>query len=111
MKTFSETQPKQELEPDRLQLVDGITLEITKIVLSDKTQYGLIGKIDGVHIVNKQPVKYYTTSQVVTAQLSEILKTDRTGADGILRETVRASVKKVRAKNGTGTYLTLADPA
>jgi hypothetical protein len=111
MKTFSQTQPKQELEPDRLQLVDGISFEICKIVLSDKTQYGLIGKIDGVHSVNKQPVKYYTTSQVVTSQLAEILKNDRTGPDGVLRDPVRAAVKKVKAKNGTGNYLTLADPA
>jgi hypothetical protein len=111
MKTFSQTQPKQDLEPDRLPLVDGITFTITRIVLSDKTQYGMIAKIDGVHSINKQSCKYYTTSQVITSQCAEILKSDRTLPDGNLRDPVGVQVKKVKAKNGTGNYLTFADPA
>ena len=109
MRSFSETQPKQDLDPDRVPLKEGLRISIEKIILSDKTQYGLIAKIDGVLLSSKTPGKWYTTSSVIVAQLQDALKSSKVNSGGVLAEPFAALVKKVKSKQGNG-YLTLADP-
>ena len=106
MRSFSETQPKQDLDPNRTQLKPGMRIIIEKIILSDKTQYGLIAKIDGMLLSSKTPGKWWTTSAVICSQLQDTIKTSKIHSDGVLVEPFAAGVEK-KGKNG---YLTLVDP-
>ena len=106
MRSFSETQPEYEKESDRVPLKPGMKIAAERIVLSDKTKYKIISKIDGYLLSSKTPGKWYTTSDVIGDQLTETLKHSKVDSEGVLAEPFAFSVQK-KGKNG---YLMLADP-
>jgi hypothetical protein len=111
MRTFSQTQPKKELDKDRVPLSDGMKISISMVEVTDKTRFDKIAHIEGTLLDTKNtPFKGYTTSRVIVSQLEEILKIDGNPKGGLLKEPVAAVVKKVKASNSGGTYLSLADP-
>ena len=107
MRTFSQTQPKQDLDPDRLPIKEGLRVIVQKIVISDKTKYNKIAHIDGLRLPEKTPGKWYTTSDVLTSQFEDVLKYSQTTPDGNLSPEDEYSM--IILKKGKNGYLTQAD--
>lgn len=109
MKTFSDTQPKNDREEgDRPSLADGMTIVITDVIITDKTKYGELAKINGYYAINKQPGKWRTTGKVLCKQLKFAIA--NIGADhaGKLKEPFSVQVVKGHNKEN-GAYLMFKD--
>jgi len=105
---FSDTQPKQDLDPDRLPLADGMKLRVEKIIISDQTKYGNIVKFDGLRLPERKPGKWYTTSTVIANQIKKALQIINAQPDGILKEPFECQIRKTKGKAGNG-YLEMVD--
>jgi hypothetical protein len=108
MKKFSETQPVQVREDDRLPLKEGACFILTGFVIGPSAKYkDGIAKMNGQNIIDKKPVKFWYSGKAVIHQLNEMGKSVGITA-GLLKEPVRVMV--VTVKGEKGSYLSLADP-
>jgi len=105
---FSDTQPKQDMDPDRIPLADGMKLYVEKIIISDQTKYGNIVKIDGLRLPERKPGKWYTTSTVIANQIQKAMQVIKPTPDGILKDPFDCQIRKTKGKNGNG-YLEMVD--
>ena len=80
---------------------------VQKIVISDKTKYNKIAKIDGLRLPEKTPGKWWTTSDVLTSQFEDVLKYSQTTPDGNLSPEDEYSM--IIQKKGKNNYLTQVD--
>jgi hypothetical protein len=113
MKTFSETQPKQEQETDRAPLKDALdkVIIITGYVKQDSAKYP-----DGVARINaydpadpaKKLLKFWYTGKAVIHQLDNMKKSVGMMQIGLFDEGIKTKVTEVKAEKGK--YLALADP-
>ena len=105
---FSDTQPKQDLDPDRVSLADGMKISVQKIVLSDQTKYGTVVKVDGFRLPERTPGKWYTTSAVIASQIQRSIPIIKPSSDGTLYCPFDCQIKKKPGKNGNN-YLEMVD--
>ncbi|MFA5379074.1 MAG: hypothetical protein WC455_25185 [Dehalococcoidia bacterium] len=75
---FSQAVPKAPLEPDRHAIENEMQIIITGVILSDKTRYGNIAKING--LVDGKETKWYTTSEVIVHHCEDLIT--HVGTDG-----------------------------
>ena len=109
MKSFSDTQPKADREEgERPSLADGMNIVITDVIITDKTKYGELAKVNGFFAINKQPGKWRTTGKVLCKQLKFAI--DSIGVDhaGHLKEPFSVQVVEGHTKDN-GTYLMFKD--
>ena len=71
-RSFKDTGMVEPLETDRPEISAGIAIAIKRIIISDKTRYELIAKIDGVSPVDESPLKYRTFSKVLITKFTEM---------------------------------------
>jgi hypothetical protein len=108
MKKFSDTQPTQVREDDRLPLKEGECFILTGFVIAPSGKYkDGIAKLNGQNIVDNKPVKFWYSGKAVIHQLTEMERSVGVSA-GLLKEPVRVMV--VTVKGEKGSYLSLADP-
>jgi hypothetical protein len=105
---FSDTQPKQDLDPDRIALTDGMKIHVEKIIVSDQTKYEAIVKIDGLRLPERKPGKWYTTSSVIASQIKRAMQIINAQPDGVLKEAFDCQIRKTKGKNGN-SYLEMVD--
>jgi hypothetical protein len=109
MRTFSETQPKSDREEgERPSLADGMNISITDVIITDKTKYGELAKVNGYDNVKKQAGKWRTTGKVLIKQLKFAMTSIGVGPTGQLKEPFSAQVVKGHNKDN-GTYLMFKD--
>jgi hypothetical protein len=71
------------METDRLQLKEGIKFDfISRIVISTKTRYGKVARIDG-NVAGKE-MKYWTTSKPIISKCEEALRVYGDEESGVL---------------------------
>ncbi len=108
MKKFSDTQPVQEKETDRLPLKAGLVFVLTGFIFapSKKCPEG-VSRLNGRDPATNALVKYWYCGKAVLHQLKNMEKS--IGIDsGQLKEEIK--VKVVEVKGEKGAYLSLADP-
>lgn len=108
-KKFSETQPVNELEQDRLQLKVGDKFTVTGFIIQDSEKYpDGICKINGMSMKDGSIVKYWTTGMAIRTQLKNMA--DSVGIEsGKFKINVGAMVIEKKSKAGK-MYLTFTDP-
>ena len=112
MRTFSETQPKQEQETDRLPLKEalGKVIVITGYIKQESSKFpDGVARINGYDMADpaRKLLKFWYTGKAVIHQLDNMTKS--VGTDGgIFHEGIRTRITEVKAEKGK--YLLLADP-
>jgi len=106
---FSQAMPAQTREEDRLELVAGVRVRISDLVIDTQTKYGEIIRINGTDMDTGAPVKYRTTSKVVAGQAKDLLA-NRGSGDGHFRVPIDVQVYS-RKSNQNREYIALGDPA
>lgn len=71
-RSYKDTGMVEPLETDRPEIAAGVAIAIKKIVISTKTRYEAIAKIDGENPVDGSEVKYRTFSKVLLTKFVEM---------------------------------------
>jgi hypothetical protein len=115
VRTFTEVCPPAEREPDRPPWKPGEVIAVTGIVISTKTRFKKIAKVNGIDPKTDQFIKRRTTSEPAVKKLENLLMS--TGApDGrILGDPVLCKLVEKRGRpdpvtKKTMTYFDIADP-
>ena len=107
MKKFSDTQPVQVREDDRLPLKAGECFILTGFVIAPSNKYkDGVAKLNGQNIIDNKLVKFWYSGKAVIHQLKNMETTIGVSA-GLLKEPIRVMV--VTIKGEKGSYLSLAD--
>ena len=104
--SVKETVLNEPFEEGRERIAAGIKFVINQIVISEKTRFKKLAKIDGFIKVKDKitPVKYVTTSAVIVKQCEEFLAAY--GKDkGFIRPNIQVEVMEKLSENGY-KYLT-----